>query len=88
VTTPFFEIIDFSLGKEERGFDITGHHYWHRHPWASSDIIFLLRTNLSGEHRGLTSTGTENIWYLSGEYPETVRDAAKRELKDQWQSRQ
>jgi len=88
VTTPFFEIIDFSLGKEERGFDITGHHYWHRHPWASSDIIFLLRTNLSGEHRDLTSTGTENIWYLSGEYPEAVRDAAKRELKDQWQSRQ
>ncbi len=79
-----FEIIDFSLGKEERGFDITGHHYWHRHPWASSDIIFLLRTDLPGKYRGLTPSDTENIWYLSGEYPEEVRDAAKRELKGQW----
>jgi len=82
-----FEIIDFSFGKEDRGFDITGHHYWHRHPWASSDIIFLLRTDLPGKHRGLTSSGTENIWYLSGEYPEEVRDAAKKELKEQWHSR-
>jgi esterase/lipase superfamily enzyme len=79
-----FEIIDFSFGKEERGFDITGHHYWHRHPWASSDIIFLLRTDLPGKHRGLMPTGTENVWYLSSEYPESVRDAAKKALKGQW----
>jgi esterase/lipase superfamily enzyme len=79
-----FEIIDFSFGKEERGFDITGHHYWHKHPWASSDIIFLLRTDLPGKYRGLMSTGTENVWYLSSDYPEAVKDAAKSALKGQW----
>lgn len=40
------EIVDLSRGKEDRGFDITGHHYWYRNPWASSDIIFLLLTDL------------------------------------------
>ena len=27
-----FEIIDLSHGKRKRGFDISGHHYWYRHP--------------------------------------------------------
>ena len=43
-----FDIIDLLHGKEKRGFNITGHHYWYRHLWASSDIIFLLRTDLPG----------------------------------------
>jgi hypothetical protein len=40
--------VDVSRHKEVRGFDIGGHHYWYRyrHPWMSSDILFLLRTNL------------------------------------------
>ncbi|MEA3468938.1 MAG: alpha/beta hydrolase [Thermodesulfobacteriota bacterium] len=79
-----FEIIDFSFGQEVRGFDITGHHYWHRHPWASSDIIFLLRTDLPARYRGLKFTGTEGVWYLSEEYPSQVRNAVKRELHGQW----
>ncbi len=79
-----FEIIDFSFGQEARGFDITGHHYWHRHPWASSDIVFLLRTDLPARHRGLTPSDTEGIWYLSEEYPNQVRSAVQRELDGQW----
>lgn len=79
-----FEIIDFSFGQEVRGFDITGHHYWHRHPWASSDIIFLLRTDLPAKHRGLTPSDVEGIWYLSKEYPSQVRNALKIELQGQW----
>ncbi len=78
------EIIDFSFGKKVRGFDITGHHYWHRHPWASSDIIFLLRTDLSAKNRGLRLSETEGVWYLSQDYPSQVRNAVKRELQDQW----
>ena len=46
------EIIDVSKGQEIRGFDITGHHYWYRHPWMSSDIIFLMRTNLPPRSQG------------------------------------
>lgn len=79
-----FEIIDLSHGKEKRGFDITGHHYWYRHPWASSDIIFLLRTDLPAHQRGLEASKLERIWYLSHDYPERVRQAARRELKGQW----
>ncbi|MEA3468182.1 MAG: alpha/beta hydrolase [Thermodesulfobacteriota bacterium] len=79
-----FEIVDFSFGQEARGFDITGHHYWHRHPWASSDIVFLLRTDLPARHRGLSPSEIEGIWYLSEEYPNQVRSAVQRELQGQW----
>ena len=78
------EIIDVSLNHETRGFDIDGHHYWYRHPWMSSDIIFLMRTDLPPAARGLTSSQMEGIWYLSPDYPEKVREAVKTELNGQW----
>jgi hypothetical protein len=67
---PNVEIIDVSYGQEVRGFDITGHHYWYRHPWMSSDIIFLMRTDLPPNRRGLSPTELEGIWYLSPDYPD------------------
>jgi esterase/lipase superfamily enzyme len=79
-----FEIIDLSHGKDKRGFDISGHHYWYRHPWASSDIILLLRTDLPAHKRGLEASGIERVWYLSHDYPERVRNAAEKELNGQW----
>lgn len=78
------EIIDVSYGQEIRGFDITGHHYWYRHPWMSSDIIFLMRTDLPPHRRGLSPTELEGIWYLSPDYPEKIQKAAEKELKGQW----
>jgi len=78
------EIIDVSKGQEIRGFDITGHHYWYRHPWMSSDIIFLMRTNLPPHRRGLSPTELEGIWYLAEDYPEKIQDAAEKELNGQW----
>jgi len=78
------EIIDVSRGQEIRGFDITGHHYWYRHPWMSSDIIFLMRTNLPPERRGLSSTELEGVWYLAENYPEKIQEAAGKELDGQW----
>jgi len=78
------EIIDVSRGQEIRGFDITGHHYWYRHPWMSSDIIFLMRTNLPPHRRGLSATELEGIWYLAEDYPEKIKNAAETELKGQW----
>lgn len=80
-----FEIVDLSYGWEKRGFDITGHHYWYRHPWASSDILFLLRTDLPAVKRGLQLSDSEDgVWYLAPEYPESVRGAAEGALKGQW----
>ena len=78
------EIIDVSIGQEIRGFNITGHHYWYRHPWMSSDIIFLMRTDLPPARRGLSPAEMESVWYLSPNYPEKIRDAAGTELKGQW----
>jgi len=78
------EIIDVSFGQSVRGFDITGHHYWYRHPWMSSDIIFLMRTDLPPHRRGLSPTELEGIWYLSPDYPEKIKKAAEEELKEHW----
>ena len=78
------EIIDVSYGKNVRGFDIIGHHYWYRHPWMSRDIIFLMRTDLPPHRRGLSEAEWEGIWYLSDEYPEKIKEAATSELKGQW----
>lgn len=78
------EIIDVSYGQEVRGFNILGHHYWYRHPWMSSDIVFLMRTDLPAHRRGLTPTELEGIWYLSPDYPENIQKAAEKELKGQW----
>ena len=78
------EIIDVSYGQEVRGFNILGHHYWYRHPWMSSDIVFLMRTDLPPHRRGLTPTELEGIWYLSPDYPEKIQKAASEELGGQW----
>ncbi len=78
------EIIDVSHGKEYRGFDIDGHHYWYRHPWMSSDIIFLMRTNLPPGRRGLSQSEVEGLWYLSQEYPDMIQEAVREELDGQW----
>ena len=78
------EIVDVSLGQDTRGFDIVGHHYWYRHPWMSSDIIFLMRTDLPPSRRGLSPAEQECIWYLSSDYPEKIRKSAEAELEGQW----
>lgn len=77
-------ILNVSQGKESRGFDIEGHHYWYRHSWMSSEIIFLLRTGLPPGRRGLTSSEMDFTWYLSSDYPEKIRRAARMELDGQW----
>lgn len=79
------EVVDVSIGRELRGFDIVGHHYWYRHPWMSSDIIFLMRTDLPPSRRGLSETDRKRIWYLSEDYPVMIRKVAKKELGGQWQ---
>lgn len=77
-------IVDVSIGQEHRGFDIIGHHYWYRHPWMSSDIVFIMRTDLPPSRRGLQPAVAAGLWYLSSEYPHRVREAVARELGGQW----
>lgn len=78
------ELVDVSFGQTVRGFDIAGHHYWYRHPWMSSDIIFLMRTDLPAGLRGLSAAEAEGLWYLSPDYPEKIRRAAETALRRPW----
>lgn len=68
-----FEIVDVSIGAEERGFDITGHRYWFNHPWASSDVLLSIRTRLSPDARGLVRGDHSPLWYLPSDYPTRLR---------------
>lgn len=76
------EMLDVSYGKEERGFDITGHHYWYRHPWVTSDVVISLRTGLPAAQRGLLPTHCERFWYFPPDYPERARAAFRAALGD------
>ncbi|CAE6881985.1 conserved protein of unknown function [Pseudomonas marincola] len=77
-------VLDLSYDHQRRGFDISGHHYWYRHAWASSDVILLMRTDMPPARRGLSATSHPAVWYMSSDYPSSVRDATHRELDGQW----
>ena len=72
-----FEMVDLSHAKDMRGFDITGHHYWLRHPWASSDVLLLLRSDFPAVQRGLSYSMQKGVWFFPETYPEKVRNAAR-----------
>jgi esterase/lipase superfamily enzyme len=66
------EILNVSAFKDERGFDITGHHYWFEHPWVSSDVLITIRTDLAPADRGLEPTGQLRYWGFKKDYPQDV----------------
>ena len=70
-------IVDVSRHKELRGFDIEGHHYWYRHPWMSSDVIFLLKHGAPPHERALSRSEEKGIWYFAPDYPDAVKAAAR-----------
>jgi esterase/lipase superfamily enzyme len=73
------EVIDMSRGADQRGFDITGHRYWFDHPWASSDLVLAIRSDLDAAERGLESQSTNSIlWSLPADYPERLADTLSR----------
>lgn len=70
------EVVDVSLGSDERGFNIDGHDYWLRHPWASTDVLLSIRTDLPAAERGLESAGS-NLWSIPTDYPARLLDVAE-----------
>lgn len=78
------EFVDVSYGKDERGFDITGHRYWFRHSWVASDMVLSLRTRLPAAQRGLEPGTAEGVWYLPRDYPDRVQRAATEALGEDW----
>lgn len=81
---PRLEAIDTSLGKQRRGFDITGHRYWFKHPWVNSDLILALRTGAPAAKRGLSESSIGGVWEFSEEYPERIGGAAHRLTGGSW----
>jgi esterase/lipase superfamily enzyme len=67
------ELVHVSLGSATRGFDITGHRYWFNHPWASTDVLLAIRTDLPPEGRGLVQGDSPVLWYMPEDYPERLR---------------
>lgn len=67
------EVVDVSRGSPERGFDITGHGYWFSHPWASSDMILAIRSDLPALERGLQETEVPILWWMPENYPDRLR---------------
>ncbi|MDH4041908.1 MAG: alpha/beta hydrolase [Gammaproteobacteria bacterium] len=67
------EYVNLSKGHESRGFDITGHRYWFNHPWASSDVLLAIRTDLDPAERGLQQSDLPLVWWMPDDYPERLK---------------
>ena len=74
------EVIDVSRDWEGRGFDITGHRYWFDHPWASSELMLAVRSDLAPAERGLEGTDIGLLWYIPADYPERLRQLVTRDI--------
>ena len=72
------EVIDVSRGSDERGFDITGHRYWISHPWASTDVVLSVRSDLGPAERALEATELDILWKIPADYPERLGDSLTR----------
>ncbi len=73
------EVVDVSRDWEGRGFDITGHRYWFDHPWASTDMILAVRSDLGPNERALATTDLELLWSIPADYPERLRRSLSRD---------
>jgi len=79
-----FHVVNVSRGSDERGFDITGHRYWFNHPWASSDVVLSIRTDLGPVERGLVGVPPQDrperepiVWAIPADYPDRLRGLGK-----------
>jgi len=72
------EVIDVSMGAQERGFDISGHRYWLDHPWASNDVLLAVRSDLRPEDRGLVQSNLPFLWFIPPDYPQRLRQSMLR----------
>lgn len=73
------EVIDVSSGAIDRGFNITGHRYWIDHPWANTDVVLAIRSDLPPSDRGLTQSPLASfLWVMPDDYPERLAASLSR----------
>ncbi|MHC4217271.1 MAG: alpha/beta hydrolase [Planctomycetota bacterium] len=68
------EVIDVSRGREDRGFDITGHRYWFNHPRSRTDVLLAIRTDLTPVERGLEPGEYPLLWIMPSDYPQRLAE--------------
>ena len=73
------EVVDVSRDREGRGFDITGHRYWFDHPWASTDLVLAVRSDLGPAERALAPTEVDLLWGIPADYPQRLRQSLSRD---------
>lgn len=81
---PRLEVIDTSLGRDLRGFNITGHRYWFQHPWVNSDLVLALRTGARAQQRGLRAAPTPGVWYFGSGYAERIGEIGHELTDGEW----
>jgi esterase/lipase superfamily enzyme len=72
-STEALDIIDVT-DAEESDFG-NGHAYFRKSPWASSDILITLSTDLGPAERGLVRDASSPIWVFPPDYVERLRTA-------------
>ena len=55
-----------------------GHAYFRKSPWASSDLLLLMKSGLGPSERGLVLRDDETTWSFSADYPERMRAAVRK----------
>ena len=59
-----------------------GHAYFRRSPWASSDVLMTLSTDLGPAERGLVRDDASPIWTFPSDYIERLRTALEPSAAD------
>jgi hypothetical protein len=59
-----------------------GHAYFRQSPWASSDLLLTLLTDLDPEARGLERDATRSVWTFPADYPDRLVAAVTAAAKD------
>jgi esterase/lipase superfamily enzyme len=72
-TTPHLEIIDVSNVEDAKAGN--GHAYFRRSPWASSDLLITLLTDLEPAERGLQRDEDRAVWVFPPDYIDRLVDA-------------
>lgn len=81
------QAVDVSGGREERGFDITGHRYWIDHPWASSDMVLTIHADLDPGERGLVPGEFQPVhWIMPSDYEQRIQSIV--DLKQPYRDRE
>jgi esterase/lipase superfamily enzyme len=73
--TPQLAFIDVS--DVEGSTEGSGHAYFRKSPWASSDILMALMYDLNPNERGLITTSERPIWTFPNDYIERLKTALK-----------